>query len=237
MKYVVDRLLPLAEEGYKNFQAALLPTVAPSKILGVRIPAVRKLANVLSKDENFDKDSFYNELPHAFYEEDLLHASLISLEKDFDSALDLTKKFVPYIDNWAVTDTFSPPIFKRKLDRLECLFLEYLKSEHTYSARFGIVMLTRYFAREKLRREHLFQVAACDRDDYYVSMAVAWYFSVLLSTHFDETVEFLKGATFRRDALKMLKGKVRDARNISACDKQTIYAVVDEKLAKMAKTE
>ena len=42
---IIPRLHALSDQAYQAFTARLLPTVDPQKILGVRMPVLRKLAS------------------------------------------------------------------------------------------------------------------------------------------------------------------------------------------------
>ena len=102
------------DEKYQKFHSSLVPTLESEKIIGVRMPVLRKVAKELEKDERFangGKQEFFKSLPHEYYEENVLHAILLSDEKDFYRTIELTEKFLPYIDNWVVCDTFSPKCF------------------------------------------------------------------------------------------------------------------------------
>ena len=82
---LLERLNALAEPGYRDFTAKLLPTVEPERILGVRTPALRALAKELRGTET--AEAFLAALPHRYQEENLLHAFLLACEKDFSRCL------------------------------------------------------------------------------------------------------------------------------------------------------
>lgn len=48
MKKVVDLLFDNADEKYRLFQAALIPTVDKDFIIGVRVPVLRTIAKILT---------------------------------------------------------------------------------------------------------------------------------------------------------------------------------------------
>ena len=97
-------LFALRDEGYAAFQQKLIPGVPAERVIGVRVPELRKLAKQVSKDPS--RAAFLEDLPHAYYDEDLLHALLIAEEKDFARCLEETEAFLPFVDNWAVCDIF-----------------------------------------------------------------------------------------------------------------------------------
>ena len=92
----------------------LTPGIPLEKVIGVRIPAARKLAKeILSASET---EEFLKTLPHQYYDENILHAILISEIKDYDQCMAYTEAFLPFVDNWAVCDIMSPKIFKKNKD-------------------------------------------------------------------------------------------------------------------------
>ena len=103
--------MALADAPYRDFTAALIPTVDKACIIGVRTPAMRTLSKELLKNESEKAIAFLEELPHYYYEENNLHAFIIAELKDFEQVMKYTERFLPYIDNWATCDTFAPKIF------------------------------------------------------------------------------------------------------------------------------
>lgn len=182
---------------YRDFHAHLVPTLDKAKIIGVRMPVLRELARDLEKDEKWvdsDKALFLDALPHKYYDENMLHAIIVSREKNFDVTISYTEKFLPYIDNWAVCDCFSPKAFEKHIDSLQSYIYKWLKSGYTYTVRFGIVNAMRFLLDEKFDVTVLDKVCGANNDEYYVKMAVAWFLSEALVKHYDETLSFMADA-------------------------------------------
>ena len=116
MKSITKLLFELRDEKYAQFQAKLTPSVDPKLFIGVRVPEVRKLAKSLK--DNPEVEKYLKELPHKYYDENMLHGLLISEIKDFDMAIEETNRFLPYVDNWAVCDIMSPKVFKKHKEEL-----------------------------------------------------------------------------------------------------------------------
>lgn len=183
-------LFALRDEKYREFHSGLVPTVNPEKIIGVRVPALRKLAKELRKDGR--AEVFLETLPHAYLEENTLHGVLISQEKDFEKALQQTREFVPYIDNWATCDITSPKIFKKHLPELLPEIDRWLQSEEEFTLRFGIGMLLQFYLDDVFQEEYLEKVAAVDNEAFYVKMMVAWFFATALAKQYDAAVPYLE---------------------------------------------
>ncbi len=190
------RLTELVDESYKKFQEPLMPTVDPERILGVRTPALKKLAKELSKEA--DIEIFLNDLPHMTFEENNLHAFIIAACKDFDKTVDHLEKFLPYVDNWATCDQLRPACFAKNKDRLLPLAKKWTESEHDYTVRFGIGMLMCHFLDDRFDPETLKWVCSVESDEYYVNMMRAWYFATALTKQWDSVLPIFEARRLDR---------------------------------------
>ncbi len=132
------------------------------------------------------------ELPHKYFEENLLHMFVISLIKDFDECIQYLDKFLSFVDCWPVTDQSTPKSFKRHHNKLLPKIKEWIKSEHIYTARFGIRMLMNEFLDYDFNEEYLEMVANKKGDDYYLKMMISWYFATALAKQFDSAIIYLE---------------------------------------------
>jgi len=171
------QLFALADEKYKKFHSALMPTVNPDKIIGIRTPVLRKFAKKLSAEE---KTEFIKKLPHRFYEEDNLHIFILQEEKDFEKAITEIERFLPFIDNWATCDAPLPKAFEREREKLLPYVQKWLNSSRTYTVRYGIGVLMRLFLDEGFKEEYPAWVAGVKSEEYYVNMMRAWYFATAM---------------------------------------------------------
>lgn len=186
------------DEKYREFHSSLVPNIDGQKIIGVRMPTLRKIAKSLEKDASFsneDKNAFLCNLPHEYYEENILHSIMLSDEKDFDIAIEKVEVFLPYIDNWALCDTFSPKCFEKSVDKLWGHIEKWLCSNKTYTVRFGIVCAMRYFLDEDFSTNKFEKVISVSSNEYYVNMAIAWYVSVALVKQYDEVLPYIENNT------------------------------------------
>ena len=187
---IQKRLFELSDEKNADFSAKLTPGIDREKFLGVRIPASRKLAKEIIK-ENEHKD-FLNSLPHKYYDENILHSILISEIKDYDECIKYVDEFLPYVDNWAVCDTMSPKAFKNKHERLMNDILRWVDSDQTYTIRFGLKILMAHFLDNYFKKEYLKIPAKIKSDEYYINMMIAWYFATALAIRWDDIIGFLE---------------------------------------------
>lgn len=187
---IIEELLEQQDKEYRDFQRKLIPTVAPDRIIGVRTPVLRKMAKEMARQE--DTKDFLETLPHHYFEENQLHALILSEEKNFESCMAGTESFLPYMDNWATCDQMMPKVFKKHTDELLFYIQKWIASDHTYTIRFAIGMLMRFYLDEKFESEYLKMVAAVKSGEYYVRMMVAWYFATALAKQYDAAVMFLE---------------------------------------------
>lgn len=176
--------------GYRELQIRTTPSVEASRIVGVRTPALRSLAKELGKRE--DVGEFLKILPHELFEEDQLHAFIISGYKDYGRAIDELERFLPYVDNWATCDQMSPKVFKKHRPELMEHIKKWIRSDKTYTVRFGVGMLMEHFLDEDFDVRYAEMVAELRSDEYYVNMMIAWYFATALAKQYDEILPFIK---------------------------------------------
>ena len=185
-----DRLIKAKDDEYRAFQTKLVPNIPPETILGVRTPEMRKIAR-----EVFDspgRETFLNDLPHWYYEENLIHFFVISMIRDFDACVRAVETFLPYVDCWPVSDQATPKAFARNHEKLLPYIRKWIASEHVYTARFGIRMLMNEFLGEDFREEYPALVASKKGEDYYLKMMAAWYFATALAKRYEETVPYFE---------------------------------------------
>jgi len=194
MKYsdgITERLLSLAEEKYKTFQSSLIPNISRDSMIGVRVPALRKIAKEIKNTD--EEESFLSSLPHTYYEENYLHALLLSDIKDFSECTSAIDSFLPYVDNWAVCDGLRPKCFSVRREELIAKIHEWMHSSHPYTVRFGIEMLMLHFLEgEHFSPEYLEMCSGIVSDDYYVNMMLAWFFATALAVRYESTVPYLE---------------------------------------------
>lgn len=188
---ISTRLLSLRDDKYGDFHASLIPNVLRNRVIGIRMPVLRAFAKELSKDESAVAQ-FIATLPHHYLDEYTLHALLVAEIRDFPTAMAECERLMPYIDNWAVCDVFSPKAFSKDRNALYGKCLEWLQSDHTYTVRFGIVTLMRHFLDNDFRHDVLDRVSAIRSDEYYINMAVAWFFCDALIKQWDSALPYLE---------------------------------------------
>ena len=183
-------LFAIQDLAYRDFQAKLMPTVDKDSVIGVRVPMLRAYAKKFGKTE--EAKQFLEILPHQYYEENNLHGLLIDQMKDYELCIEELIRFLPYINNWATCDILSVKAVKGHLDSYIKNIYQWLESDYTYTIRFGINMLMRYYLEEEFKIEYPEKVAAIRSEEYYVNMVRAWYFATALAKKYDQVLPFLE---------------------------------------------
>ena len=184
------RLFELQDKKYRDFQAKLIPNIDSETVIGIRTPELRKLAKEMAKEPDVGK--FLEALPHRWFDENQLHAFIISLTKDYETCIAQAERFLPYIDNWATCDQLSPKVFKKNKEDLLCHIKEWLKSDKTYTVRFAVGMLMEHYLDDDFDPAYPEMVAAIESDEYYVNMMRAWYFATALAKQYDTILPFIE---------------------------------------------
>jgi 3-methyladenine DNA glycosylase AlkD len=189
MEKIVKELFEMQDEKYRDFQSTLIPGSDLEKVIGIRTPLLRKYAKNLPLE---DAKAFLLELPHEYFDENQLHAFIVSEIKDIDACIKEVNTFLPYVDNWATCDQMSPVIFKKHKDKLLVEVKRWIASSETYTVRFGIKMLMQHFLDEDFNLEYPKMVAKIQSEEYYVKMMIAWYFATALSKQYDSVIPFIE---------------------------------------------
>jgi len=184
------RLFEMQDAGYRDFQAKLMPTVKPEKIIGVRTPMLRAYAKQIRNTPV--AQAFLADLPHAYYEEDNLHAFLIEFIRDWDICVAALNAFLPHVDNWATCDSMHPKVLDRDPERLMARIRDWMASDHTYTIRFGMGMLMRCFLDENFTPEALEMIAQKHSGQYYVNMMSAWFFATALAKQWEAAKVYIE---------------------------------------------
>lgn len=187
---IQQELFALQDLSYRDFHAKLMPTVDKARVIGVRTPKLRAFAKEFGKTE--EAKEFLKVLPHQYYEENNLHGLLIEQIKDYPTLIGELNRFLPCIDNWATCDLLTVRVVKKHLDTFTEEVERWLASDHTYTIRFGIGMLMRYYLEEHFSLEYPEKVAKIRSKEYYVNMMRAWYFATALAKQYEAIFPFLE---------------------------------------------
>ena len=185
-----EELFALQDLKYKEFHKRLIPTIDENTIIGVRIPALRTLVKDFSKTK--EAEEFMKELPHMYYEENNVHAFLIEKIKSYDICIQELDRFLPFVDNWTTCDSMAPKVLKKHLPELLDKIEEWMASDHTYTVRYGIGLLMKYYLDEAFDEKYLQMVADVYTEEYYINMMVAWYYATALAKQYEAALPYIE---------------------------------------------
>ena len=185
-----EKLYDRQDLKYRDFQAKLIPGMEPEKMIGVRTPDLRKIAKHMAKRE--DIGEFLENLPHEFFDENQVHAFVISELKDYGRCVQGVERFLPFVDNWATCDQMSPKVFKKHRPELLDSIKEWIRSEHTYTVRFAVGMLMQHYLDEDFDPAYPEMVAEVQSEEYYIRMMIAWYFATALAKQYEAVLPYIE---------------------------------------------
>ena len=217
------RLSALADEKYRAFQSGLVPTLAPGRILGVRMPELRALARQLKGSP--EASNFMSTLPHEFYDENNLHGLLINELRDYGETLRELRRFLPFVDNWATCDLLSPKSFKKRPEGLLGEVEAWISSRETYTVRFGVGVLLGFYLDEGFEPGQLELAASACCDEYYVNMMAAWYFATALAKQREAALPWIEARRLPAWVHNKTIQKAIESRRISPEDKEYLRSL------------
>ena len=182
-KYLFD----IKDDKFAKFNSALIPNIRPNTVIGVKTPLLRKYAKRINYTDNF-----LNTLPHKYFEENQIHAFVLSNINDFETCVNMINIFLPYIDNWATCDQLIPKVFAKNTDKLLPQIKLWIKSKHVYTVRFAIGLLMRFYLGNRFNSKYADMVIKTQSTEYYINMMRAWYFATALAKNWDSVIDIIK---------------------------------------------
>ena len=218
------RLKGLADEKYRKFHSGLCPGI--DNIMGVRVPDLKKIAKDIVNSGNYLEYLEYKNL--KFYEEVMVKGLIIGYIKvDFDKRLEYIEDFIPYIDNWAICDTFCSSLksINNNKEKMWKFIIEYLHSNEEFKIRFAVVIMLDYYIDEKYVKEVLNILDSVKHPGYYVKMAISWAISIAYIKFPKYTMNYLKNNSLDRFTYNKTLQKILESYRVSNEDKNVIRSM------------
>ncbi|MEI7884162.1 MAG: DNA alkylation repair protein [Clostridia bacterium] len=205
---------------YQLFLQKLIPNCA--NILGVRMSILKALAKSIAKG---DYQDFLTKKDFSSHEETMLYGLVLgNLKIPFAELVEYIAAYVPYLDNWAVCDSFcsSLKITNQNKDTMLVLIENYLSSTKEFEVRFAMIMLMSYY----LDAKHLDLVLNLynnnKHEGYYVKMAIAWGISVAFIKFREQTVVLLNNNRLSAWTNNKAIQKIIESNRVSRADKEMV---------------
>lgn len=225
---ILGRMKELQEEDYKNFTANLIPGIDRDKMLGIRIPKLRKLANEILQGDPQELRQYIETLSNEnhnrlLYEEKQLWGMLLGkADMTDEERMKRYRPFVSVIDNWAVCDIAcaSLPAIKRNPDPWLDFVLSYVHRNTEFEIRFGVVMLLANFIDEEHIDQVLLELSKVKHPAYYVTMAVGWTLAACYVKFPHKTELLLAEGMLTKEIQNKTIQKIRESNSVSKENKE-----------------
>ena len=208
----------MKDEKYREFQSGLIP-VTRYPLIGVRMPQIRSLSKELLKSD------WQVQLKDEYFEEVLLRGLCIGgCHFDWEKKKQMIEDYLPFIDNWAICDTFVSSLKEIRRHREDYFpFLQRcLLSDEEFLQRYAlVVLLDHYLTDEYIDRLYTI-LKTQEFHGYYSKMAAAWLLSYLFIQYFDRTLEYVKNNTIDEFVYKKGIQKALDSYRLDQDQKKVL---------------
>lgn len=227
MEYSKDKILrdlnSFAENEYKQFSSALSPTLDKERVLGVRLPKIKKYAaEIVCSGEG---EEFLTEAEPFFLEEKLLFAYVLGkIKLPYERKKRFVQKYIPYIESWSECDcaVSAFKFIEKHTDDFWQFLQPYLNSGSEYSVRFALYCFTGYYLKGDRASDVISIAAKIKSEYYYVKMAVAYLLATAYISRKDEVIELLRGEALDDFTHSKTISKICDSFRIGRSDKDEV---------------
>lgn len=211
----VEFLKSLSDEKYREFNSSLIPDVDKGKMLGVRMPELRKIGKEISRG---NARSFLNISRDGFYEEKMVGGIVTGLVKtnSFSEFSKLVNAFVSRVDNWAICDCFCSGL--KEIKKYKCEFFGYIKkyldSQNDWEIRAALVVMLNYYLDDEYIDRVLERCDSVKSRFYYVTMARAWLVATAAAKCGEKTLEYIQNNSLDDETFNKAIQKCIESRRI-----------------------
>ncbi len=219
-----SRLEALGDPALRDFNAKLIPNLPKARFLGVRTLSLKRMAKEMI--QNGEAEAFLQALPHDLFEENQLHAFILSELRDFDRVVEELSRFLPHVDNWATCDQLIPKAIARSPEGILPFAERWIKSDYPYTIRFAIGLLMRHFLDARFALAHSDRVASVQSEEYYVNMMSAWYFATALAKQYDAILPYFEERRLPVWVHNKAIQKARESYRVSDAHKEALHCLL-----------
>lgn len=207
----------LADPRYRDFSASLIPGIDRTRMLGVRLPHLRRIAKRLAREGILS----FHPAPDETFEETMIRGMLpgYAEQAPLKMRLESLSRFARCdISNWSLCDSCCATcrFVRRYREETWAWLRQHLfgEGETPYSRRFGIVMLLDHFVpAEDWAPKVVEALPRIRTGHYYVDMALAWCACTLLLRHPACAAPLLSPGTLNPTVLALTCRKLRESRH------------------------
>lgn len=212
-----DYLFSLQDLDYQKFHSKITKT--NYKIIGIRVPLMRKIADNIYKG-NYLK--YLESYDNNYYEEIFIRGIVISKIKNINILIKQMKEFVLKIDNWAICDSFcnSLKIVNKNKDIFWNEILNFIKSDKEFVVRVGIILILNFYIEEKYLDKIFNIFDNLNTDKYYINMAISWTICEMYIKYKDKTLKYMQKNKLNSFVQNKTISKIKDSYRISKEEKE-----------------
>lgn len=225
MTKILEILYRHQDKNYVDFISKLIPNVPKENFIGIRSPEYKKIMKEIENEAASEISTFMEQLPHQFHEENVLHITYICKMKDYDECICALEKFLPYVNNWAISDVINAKSLEKNKDKLITKIEKWIKDDAPYTKRVAMILLMKFYLKEDFKVEYLQWAAQIQSEDYYVKMMIAWLFAEALATQWDEALKFIKQNKLEKWTHNKAIQKAKESRKITIEQKEFLQTL------------
>lgn len=178
------------DEKFKVFTSSLIP--GSRRILGIRVPILRKIAKEIVKG---DWETYLQEAPEDTYEEVAIKGFVIGyVKEDLDVLLPYIVEHIEKINDWSLCDGFCSnlKIVSKHRDKFLGFLMPYAKMDNEFKQRVVAVILMDYYLIDEYIDISLEVLDSLKNEKYYCKMAVAWAIATAWAKQREKTFDYMK---------------------------------------------
>lgn len=225
MSTIHEELTRQASEQLASFNRKLMP-MTKRKILGVKVPDLRKMARQIVRTDW--KDWFYQVTEEDSFEEVMLRGMVLGYAHlDIAELVEGIRFYIPLIDEWALCDC-AMATWKQLVkypDEAFDLITPYLSSDNEFEQRFAYTTLLAHFCTSTYIGRVLDLFGSAEPHGYYALMGLSWALSVCYVKFPEPTVQLLMSDRLTTDCKRKAIQKIIESRRSTPEMRQQVLLI------------
>lgn len=208
----ISYLISIKDEKYCDFNSKICKT--KYKMLGIRLPMLRKIAKNIMKTDYL---TFLSNVKNNYYEEVMLEGLVIASIKNENLFFKYFNKYIKKIDDWSVCDSVCNSLIVLKNDKEKnfTYFKELALNESEFISRVGLVTILNCYIKEEYFKDIFDILNTIKSNKYYINMAEAWLICELYIKEPKTTLEYIKNNKLNTFTHNKAIQKIRESYRVS----------------------
>lgn len=211
------------DEKYRTGHVRIVAAKPGTEIIGLHTPQMKAFAKEAAARPQWREDLEFVASSAAIsplsHDERIIWGLTIDYVKcDVSDRLALIDRFLPYIDNWAICDTFCCNAAWAKKPNARPEVWNYiqtkLESSEEFVRRVGIILMLSSFLVDEYVEKCFASISSMglkDGEPYYVRMGVAWLLATALAKYEEKTRNFVSSSKLPADIVSLYVRKSRES--------------------------